>query len=336
MGAPSPGFRRLAGATVAATFFLILLGGLVRVSDSGLGCGPAGSGLEGWPLCRGDLLPSLELQPVIEYAHRATASAVGLMMLALAVWSWRAHRSQRGVVRATLAASALVVAQGLLGALTVELNLDALLVALHLGLAMLLLALVIYVWRASRPDVIGAAPAPAGGALLRRLTTATATTVLVTIVAGGYMAGTERNGRADEATAAGAHYACGTDFPLCNGSLLPFGQTTLADIHLTHRAFMYLASALVVALAVLVLRRRPDRGVVRSALQALALLVAQVLVGAANVWVPTESEPLILVHLTLATLLWAQLIELRLRLSPGPSPPGRSVHPAGRREALVA
>ena len=321
--------------TAAATFFLIVLGGLVRVSDSGLGCGPAGSGLEGWPLCRGDVVPSLELTAVIEYAHRATASVVGLLMLSLAVWAWRAHRSQRGIVTATLAAFGLVVAQGLLGALTVELNLDALLVALHLGLAMLLLALLIYVRRAARPDVIGAAAAGGGGALPRRLAGASAAAIFVTIVAGGYMAGTERNGRADEAASAGAHYACGTDFPLCNGSLLPFGQTVLADIHLTHRAFMYLASALVVALAVVVLRRRPDRAVVQGAMAALALLVAQVLVGALNVWVPTESESLILLHLTLATLLWAQAIDLRLRLSPVPAPSGGPAPPE-RREALVA
>ena len=330
--APSPGFRLLAGVTAAATFFLIVLGGLVRVSDSGLGCGPAGSGLEGWPLCRGDVIPSLELQTVIEYAHRASASAVGLLMLALAVWAWRSYRAQRGIVTATLAAFGLVVVQGLLGALTVELNLDALLVALHLALAMLLLALVLYVRRATSPEVIGAAAA-GGGALLRRLAASSAAAIFVTIVAGGYMAGTEGNGRADEATSAGAHYACGTDFPLCNGSLLPFGQTLLADVHLTHRAFMYLASALVVALAVVALQRRPDRGVVRASMVTLALLVAQVLVGAANVWIPTESEPLILVHLTLATLLWAQAVELRMRFSPVPSPAGM---PADRREALIA
>ncbi len=45
------GFRRLALATGVATFLLILLGGVVRVSGSGLGCGPAGSGFHGWPLC---------------------------------------------------------------------------------------------------------------------------------------------------------------------------------------------------------------------------------------------------------------------------------------------
>ena len=40
MTAPSRGYRRLAIATVAATFALIVVGGVVRVSDSGLGCGP--------------------------------------------------------------------------------------------------------------------------------------------------------------------------------------------------------------------------------------------------------------------------------------------------------
>jgi len=316
--APSPGFRRLAGATVAATFFLIVLGGLVRVSDSGLGCGPAGSGLAGWPLCRGDVIPTLELQTVIEYAHRATASAVAVLMLALALWAWRAHRSQRGLVRATLVASGLVVAQGLLGALTVELNLDALLVALHLGLAMLLLALVIYVWRASRPDVIGAPPT-GGGALLRRLATASAATILLTIVAGGYMAGTEHNGRSDEATTAGAHYACGTEFPSCNGEAMPFGKGSLVDIHLTHRALMYIASLLVLALAAVVLRRRPGGDAVRMAAASVGLLVLQVLVGALNVWVGPQQPSLILVHLTLGTLLWSSLVSMRLALSGAPS-----------------
>ena len=51
-------FRRLLTATILATFALIVLGGVVRVSDSGLGCGAAGSGTHGWPLCGGRFLPS--------------------------------------------------------------------------------------------------------------------------------------------------------------------------------------------------------------------------------------------------------------------------------------
>ena len=82
------------------------------------------------------------------------------------------------------------------------------------------------------------------------------------------------------------------------------------DIHLTHRAFMYLASALVIALVVVALRRR----VLVGFAQALAVLLAvQVLVGALNVWLD-EYELLILAHLALGTLLWATSLGLTLQL----------------------
>ena len=67
-------------------------------------------------------------------------------------------------------------------------------------------------------------------------------------------------GRADYQLGDGAHKACGKEFPSCNGGFLPFGQPRLVDIHLTHRAFMYLATILVLALVVLALRRRPSPG----------------------------------------------------------------------------
>ena len=88
----------------------------------------------------------------------------------------------------------LVVAQGLLGAVVVEENLEEELVAAHLGLAMLLLALVLYIWRASRPDVIGAEP-PRVSRGFRRLAIVAPIAILLTIVAGGYMAGTQNYGR---------------------------------------------------------------------------------------------------------------------------------------------
>ena len=111
MNRPSVGFRRLALATGIATFALIVLGGVVRVSDSGLGCGPAGSGFNGWPFCDGAVVPGLDLNSVIEYAHRALASAVGIMIIALAVLAIR----QKALVRWTIVAVVLVIAQGILG-----------------------------------------------------------------------------------------------------------------------------------------------------------------------------------------------------------------------------
>jgi len=316
--APSPGFRRLALATLLATFVLIVVGGIVRVSDSGLGCGPAGSGLEGWPLCKGDVVPGLDLNSVIEYTHRALAGAVGLMMIALALWAVRRYRAQRGIVIASVAAVVLVIAQGLLGAATVEQNLDELLVATHLGLAMVLLGLVLYVWRSSRQSVIGA-PAPDAGPRLRPLAIATAAIVFCTIVAGGYMAGTQNYGRADYRPGDGAHHACGKEFPSCNGDFLPFGQSRLVDIHLTHRVLLYIATVLALLLCAIVLRRRPNRALTSSAWLVLGLLGVQLVLGALNVWLD-EYELLIVAHLSAGTLLWAALVGLALQLYRVPAP----------------
>src|SRR4051812_13851928 len=145
----SPGYRRLALATVATTFLLIVLGGIVRVSDSGLGCGPGGAGLDGWPLCRGDVLPGTDINAIVEYLHRTAASIVGLLWLALAVMSFRIRRF-RPLRWITTAGFGLVVAQGLLGALVVDKDLEEGLVAGHLALAMLLFALSIYLARVVR------------------------------------------------------------------------------------------------------------------------------------------------------------------------------------------
>ena len=327
--APSAGYRRLALATVGATFLLVIVGGIVRVSESGLGCGPAGSGLNGWPFCNGDVVPGLDLNSLIEYSHRVLASVVGLMMIVLAVLAWRRYRGQTGLVRASIAAAVLVVAQGLLGAATVEKDLDEGLVAAHLGLAMALLALLLYIVREA--SVRTGQPASSEGtgrgrevgSSLGRLSVVSSGLVFCTIVVGGYMAGTQNYGRADYQLGDGAHHACGKEFPSCNGEFLPFGQARLVDIHLTHRVFMYLATIAVIALIVMALRRRPSAGVVRSARIAAAILFSQVLVGALNVWLD-EYEALIVLHLALGTLLWATVVGLALQLHPARAPSGAS------------
>jgi heme A synthase len=318
MTAPSPRFRQLALATLLLTFLLIVIGGIVRVSDSGLGCGPANSGLEGWPFCNGDVVPGVDLHSIIEYTHRVVAAVVGLMMLALAVLAWRNHREHRVLVRVTIAGFVLVAAQGALGGVVVEENLEEELVAAHLGLAMLLLAVLFWIWRSARPEAVGSDP-PDGGPRYRPLAWLASVAVLCTVVAGGYMAGTQNYGRADYQPGDGAHHACGKEFPTCNGEFMPFGEARLVDIHLTHRLFMYLAVLLVLALVVLTLRRRPAPHLVRGAWLALGVLGVQVLVGALNVWLD-EYEALIVLHLALGTLLWWTVIAMTLSLYRVPSP----------------
>jgi len=296
--------RRLVLATGIATFVLIIVGGVVRVSDSGLGCGPAGSGFHGWPFCNGDVVPGMDLNTIVEYTHRVVAIVVGFMILSIFVLAWRRHRELLAPAAALLV---LVIAQGALGGATVEENLEEAYVAAHLGLAMLLLGLLLYLWRR-----VNGTPQVAGGRGLRVLSIAASVAVLCTIVAGGYMAGTQNYGRADYQLGQGAHHACGKQFPTCNGEFMPFGKAELVDIHLTHRVFMYLASLLVIALVVVAIRR----GVaMRYALALAGLLVLQVLVGALNVWLD-EYELMILLHLALGTLLWATTLGMTLELAP--------------------
>jgi len=331
-GAEYRTYRRLALATIFATFLLVLIGGIVRVSDSGLGCGPASSGFHGWPFCNGAVIPGLDINTIIEYSHRTVAGIVGLMAIALAVLAWRRHRGNVVLVRASVAAAVLVIAQGLLGAATVENDLDETLVSAHLGLAMIFFALTLYIWRASKTENQGAA-AVDGGRHFKPLALVAAGLVFCTIVAGGYMAGTQNYGRADYQLGDGAHHACGKEFPTCNGDFLPFGETRLVDIHLTHRVFVYLTTLFVLGLIALSLRRRPSDGIVRNAKIAAAILAAQLLVGALNVWLD-EYETLIVLHLALGTLLWGTLVGLAFQLFRIPEPVESPGGPA-RTEAIA-
>jgi heme A synthase len=310
--------RRLVLATAIATFVLIIVGGVVRVSDSGLGCGPAGSGFHGWPFCNGDVVPGVSLHSIVEYTHRVVAGIVSVMIVAIVVLAWRRHREYLGVAAGLLV---LILAQAALGGATVEGNLEEAYVAAHLGLAMLLLGGLLYLYRN-----VTATPVVDGGPRIRGLSIAASVAVLCTIVAGGYMAGTQNYGRADYQLGDGAHHACGKEFPTCNGDFMPFGKARLVDIHLTHRAFMYLAAILVISLVVVAIRR----GVLtRYAWFLAGLLALQILVGALNVWLD-EYELLIVLHLALGTLLWAGTLGLALQLAPA-----RERAP-GRAEAVAA
>jgi heme A synthase len=330
-------FRRLADLTALVTFLLILVGGVVRVSDSGLGCGPGGSGTEGWPLCGGDVIPLVgDENTLIEFSHRVLAAiVVGL----IALLCWRAYRDLRErnkwAFRGSVAAGLLVLAQAGLGGLTVEHALKEELVAAHLGAAMLLLGLLLWLSFKARSAaaIEGDQPVRKPVRGLKPYAVTAAVLLLCAIVAGGYMAGTEEEG-VNEAgpNIAGAHVACGEQFPTCgDGKFLPFGNNRLTDIHLTHRVFVYAATIAIIALlSVAFARGSRDRLLLIGAL----LLLAQLLLGALNVWLG-EHATLIVAHLFVATLLWAAVVSIAYRLA-WLSSPARSSERAPRAEASAA
>jgi heme A synthase len=321
--------RRLLNATILATFALIVLGGVVRVSDSGLGCGTAGSGTKGWPLCGGRVLPFLQEHEVIEFSHRVVATIVVVLIAALVFLAFRRLRDYRWLARGTVAAAILVLAQAGLGGLTVEHGLHTALVAAHLGLAMLLLGLLLALRRLAQPP---ATSPPSDRSRALRATAAVATLLLLcTIVAGGYVAGTEGEGTPDQPVL-GAHLACGEQFPTCLNKFMPFQYGRLVDIQLTHRLFMYLTAIAVLAMSAVAIRRRAAS---RAFVVAPILLVCQILLGALNVWLG-KHPGLIVAHLTLATLLWGTVVYAAASLLVVPARAGERVEEPGAAETQAA
>jgi heme a synthase len=200
-------FVTLAWSAAAGAYLLVVLGAVVRVTGSGMGCG------DHWPLCNGHLLPPLnDIPTVIEWSHRMVAAVVSVLVVGLALLGWRGAGSlEPGARAAAYTAVALLIVQVLLGAVTVKTGLTPVLVILHLGTAMLLLATLIAAARA--PWL------PTPGSWLP------ISLAFITVLFGAATANL------------GAIASCG-GFPLCNGQLIPTAGP-LAWVQWIHRLLAY-------------------------------------------------------------------------------------------------
>src|SRR5438034_8509529 len=93
-------FRRLAFLTASFAYLQIALGGVVRVTDSGLGC-------PDWPLCHGRPYPAADVHSIIEYSQRTVGTVTGILLIVTVVSAWIVFRRSRPVV-AWLATGSLV------------------------------------------------------------------------------------------------------------------------------------------------------------------------------------------------------------------------------------
>lgn len=134
-------FHRLALASASLALVQVVLGGYVTSTGSGLGCG------ESWPDCNGALVPVLGVRTeVIEYVHRAVAVLLGACGLALLAVAIRERRSIPHAARVVFLAAGLFAFQAALGGLVVVTGLTPELVALHSGIASLLVAALFGAW----------------------------------------------------------------------------------------------------------------------------------------------------------------------------------------------
>ncbi len=135
------GLRILAYGSALSTYILIVIGGYVVFSGSGVACGS--SGPDSWPLCNGQAIPTLSGPVLVEWTHRLFTLVVGLFVLGATVVAWARYRDQKRVLQFSTASFLVLIGQILLGMVTVKTDLDPLVSTAHLAVASGLFATVI-------------------------------------------------------------------------------------------------------------------------------------------------------------------------------------------------
>ena len=258
--------HRFSKFLAACTVLLILAGSLVTSHDAGLS-------VPDWPTSYGwnmfTFPPSMWVANIFyEHGHRLIASSVGFLTIVLAVWLWLTE-PRRWLRWLGVVALGTVIAQGLLGGLTVLFFLPAPVSTAHAGLAEIFFCLTVAIAMFTSP-AWSAAPG-ADDARLRRLATTTTAVVFTQILIGATMRHT------------GAGLAI-PDFPWMFGHVVPDHWDPKIAIHFAHRTGA-LVVALLIASSVLYIhashRARPE--LTRPASILVAIVVVQITLGALTV-----------------------------------------------------
>jgi len=305
--APSAALRRFAWGVLVFFVATILWGAVVRATGSGAGCG------DHWPLCNGTVLqPSPTLHTMIEFSHRVSAGAIdSILVIALAIWTWRRTVSGHLARWAVGATIFLTVTEGALGAVLVKFGLTAEsrlpmrapVEALHLSNTLLLLAALAmtahflarrigYRWREIRIST------PVG-------TTIGMIAVMIVGVTGSLAA---LGDTLFPATSLGDSIQ--QDF----AGQLTGESTWLLRWRWTHPTVAILASIFLIWLLIRAMRRSGPWDNRKLSALVVGLLVVQYVLGALDVWLLAPVWMQVL-HLLGADALWTVLVVLTARLT---------------------
>ena len=294
----SRAFERLTLVAAFAVGFIIVTGAAVRLTGSGLGC-------PDWPTCaNGHLVAPLDYHPLVEFVNRSVTGLVSVAVILAVLGSLRREPPRRDLILLSLGLVAGVVAQIVLGGVTVLFSLAPPLVMAHFLLSMALLwdAIVLH-HRAGQPD----APArPLVDKDLVRLARLMGVLTAVTLLAGTVV------------TSSGPH---GGD------AKAPRFDLSLHRVTQIHGAFALLVAAFVVTMLVLLRVNHAPQQVQQRAQQVLEALVVQIGIGYAQYF---TGVPALLVefHVLGAVLVWTAVIRFNLAVVTR-RPPA----PAGTHEA---
>ena len=293
------GLHRFALLLAGATLFLIVAGALVTSHDAGLATAD-------WPLTEGKFLPKVDALGISgvnmvgnlfwEHGHRMIATTVGLLTIGLVIFLYRKEK-RSWVRRLGLIALAGVIAQGLLGGLTVKLMLPLVVSAAHATLAQLFFCTTVSLAVFTSPSWVEDRPSAEdqGSLPIRYLCVAAAAAIFVQLIIGATL-----------------RHSATWDHPLPT------------DLLLTHIGGAVAVAALLGSTVLVIWRRQAGQSfLTRPAKISASLLVLQLLLGVAayltRVASPNDPQPLnpmigiTVAHVACGALLFASTIVLTLR-----------------------
>jgi cytochrome c oxidase assembly protein subunit 15 len=291
------GLHRYTRFLVVATLLLVAAGGMVTSTNSGLS-------VPDWPTTYGYQMFSFPLSKMVggifyEHGHRLIASTVGMLTIGLVVYLHRVER-RRWVRRLGWVALAAVVAQGVLGGLTVLFLLPDAISISHAALAVVFFALTVTLALVTSRGWLSPARPPVDDPVLRRRMTALTALIYIQILLGATMRHT------------GAGLAI-PDFPLSYGHLVPPFWSAPIAIHFSHRVGALLVTLFIAANVATILRRhRAHAELTRPALLLLVLVTAQIALGGAVVL--TGKQPIVnTAHVATGATIFVTALLLTLR-----------------------
>jgi heme a synthase len=260
--------HRFARFVVAATVLLILAGSLVTSHDAGLS-------VPDWPTSYGwnmfTFPPSMWVANIFyEHGHRLIASSVGMLTIVLAIWLWTTER-RRWLRWFGIAALGAIIAQGILGGLTVLFFLPAAISTAHAGLAEIFFCITVAIALFTSPGWTHGHGETLDDPTLRRLASTTTILVYTQILIGATMRHT------------GAGLAI-PDFPLMFGRIVPDHWNAAIAVHFAHRVGALVVATAVVTTVSYIWRQYTDRSeFAQPALVLVLLTVVQITLGALTV-----------------------------------------------------
>jgi heme A synthase len=276
-------FHKIKWAALVSALLAATMGGVVRVTGSGLGC-------PDWPLCYGHIIPPMDVTAWIEYIHRLSGALAGIFILIMAASALTVYNFNDRVLKLVLLTPGIVIIQGLFGAYTVLTEISPMIALIHTGIATALVGLLAIIVTISVKDDFTVAK---GTALKRfngfwHMTLWLLGLTYILILSGAYV------------TRTGASLAC-QKIPMCGVSIAE--MTGIQWNHMIHR----IIAALVFILMIYVLRKSKSIGYKRISnliTAMLSILSIQIILGIGNVLLGLPSE-LRALHLTTATVFFA-------------------------------